>query len=223
MSLKHLIASGLFAIGLGIGGGAQAGAIISATGAVIDAGGPGFGPIADTFNKNGLLTGYTAGVTDFDTYIAGNPQHSLVFAGNEWFSNSAATAATVTYDLGSSKTIDALALWNEDISGIGSLALETSSDGLIFAPLVAGLLPTNNNDNFDYGADVFSFGAVTAQFVRFVMTNCPQVPNGPNPGGFGGCAIGEVAFRATAVPEPGILELTGLALLGLVLVRRRVR
>ena len=220
MSVKRLVASSLLAVGIGLSGAAHAGAIFSATSAVINAGGPGDGNIADTFNQNGLLTGYTAGVTDFDTYIAGNPSHSLIFAGNEWFSNLGSTSASVTYNFGSARTFDALALWNEDFAGIGALALSTSSDGVTFAPLVAGLLPPDNTNNVDYGADVFAFGLVTAQYIRFDMTNCPQ-----QPAGYDSCAIGEVAFRATTangVPEPGILMLTSLALFGLVLARRRV-
>ncbi len=219
MSVKRLVASSLLAVGIGLSGAAHAGAIFSATSAVINAGGPGDGNIADTFNQNGLLTGYTAGVTDFDTYIAGNPSHSLIFAGNEWFSNLGSTSASVTYNFGSARTFDALALWNEDFAGIGALALSTSSDGVTFAPLVAVLPPDNAND-VDYGADVFAFGPVTAQYIRFDMTNCPQ-----QPAGYDSCAIGEVAFRATTangVPEPGILMLTSLALFGLVLARRRV-
>jgi hypothetical protein len=219
MSVKRLVASSLLAVGIGLSGAAHAGAIFSATSAAINAGGPGFGTLAETFNQNGLLTGYTAGVTDFDTYIAGNPIHSLVFANNEWFSNQGSTSASVTYNFGSSRTFDALALWNEDFAGIGALALSTSSDGVTFAPLVAVLPPDNTND-VDYGADVFAFGPVTAQYIRFDMTNCPQ-----QPAGFDSCAIGEVAFReatANGVPEPGILMLTSLALFGLVLARRRV-
>ena len=44
----------------------------------------------------------------------------MIFAGFEWFSNSGTTAAVVTYDLGAVITIDRLALWNEESSGIGT-------------------------------------------------------------------------------------------------------
>ena len=55
---------------------ATAGVIFSATGATINSGGPGFGSINDTFNQNGLLTGYISNTDDFNTYIATNPLHS---------------------------------------------------------------------------------------------------------------------------------------------------
>jgi hypothetical protein len=57
-----------------------AGAIFSATGAVVNAGGPGSGSIADTFNQAGLSTGYTSGVTSFDAYVPGIT-HTSIFAG----------------------------------------------------------------------------------------------------------------------------------------------
>jgi hypothetical protein len=58
--------------------GCRSGAIFSATGATINAGGPGFGSIADTFNQAGLSAGYTSGTTDFDAYVLGTT-HSIYF------------------------------------------------------------------------------------------------------------------------------------------------
>jgi hypothetical protein len=122
-----------------------AGAIFSATGAVVNAGDlPGNGSINDTFNHNGLLSGYTSGVTNFDAYIATNPLHTSTFAGFEWFGNAGTTTATVTYDLGSVRSFDRLALWNEESSGIGLLDLWTSIDGTTFTSLASGLTPFDN-------------------------------------------------------------------------------
>jgi len=197
----------------------NAGAIISAVGGTINSGGPGFGTLTETFDQSGLSSGYTSGVTDFDTYIASGPTHTTTFAGFEWFSNSGTTSASVTYDLGGIFSIDALALWNEETSGIGSLDLLTSTDGVIFTPLLSGLLPTDH-DLVDYAADVFSFGAVSAQYIQFDMSGCPQ----PIVGTFPSCAIGEVAFRQAGdaqVPVPGTILLLGLGLAGLGVARRR--
>jgi|688.fasta_scaffold219320_1 hypothetical protein len=217
--MKRIAAVSGLVLGLmaGLAGQAHAGFIISATSATINAGGPGFGNIADTFNQNGLLSTYTSGVTDFDTYMAGNPKHIITFSGYEWFSNEGTKSAQVTYSLGGVKSIDALALWNEEASGIGSLNLLTSSDGVHFTSLLSNLSPTDNVDS--YGADIFRFGTVAAQYVRFEMSGCPQ----PRPGSFPSCAIGEVAFsQSSAVPIPATIALLGLGLVGIGAARRKL-
>lgn len=205
---------------LGLASQSHAGAIYSAVSGVINSGGPGFGTLTETFNQAGLSSGYTSGVTDFDTYIASAPTHTDTFSGFEWFSDFGTTSASVTYNLGASLTLDAMALWNEEISGIGLLDLLYSTDGTTFTSLLSGVAPVDNPAGI-YPAEVFPFGAVTAQYIRLDMSRCPQA----NPGGFPACAIGEVAFRAADnnVPEPGTMALVGFALLGAGLARRRVK
>jgi PEP-CTERM motif len=197
---------------------ASAASIIAPISGVIDSGGPGFGSLTETFNQAGLLSGYTAGVTDFDSYLATNPLHTLTFSGNEWFGNSGTTAATVTYDFGALVSVDRLALWNEESSGIGTLNLLGSTDGLTFTSL--GTYSPFDNPLADYPAEVFSFGATSLRYARFEMSDCPQV----NPGSFAACAIGEVAFRtAGAVPEPATwgMMLLGFGAIGGTLRRQR--
>lgn len=205
---------------------ATAQTIIGAKSAVINIGGPGSGSIADTYNQNGLATKYISGVTNFDTYIAGDPRHSAIFLNFEWFSYNGANSAQVTYDLGSIFSIDQLALWNEEGSGIGLLTLLSSTDGLSFSSIGA-FTPTDNPVSLTpatdtYGADVFSFAMRSTRYVRFDMSGCPQPKNN-----YAGCAIGEVAFRTAsvggAVPEPAtwMMMMIGFGAVGFITRRRR--
>jgi hypothetical protein len=223
--MRKAFAYALLLCGLVLAGSAaqaEAATIISPVSGVIDSGGPGFGSLTETLDQSGLSIGFTSGVTDFDAYLALNPNHTFVFAGNEWFSNSGSTSAQVTYDLGGNFLIDRLALWNEEAAGIGTLNLLYSTDNVTFLPLASGLTPTDHSPAVtSYLADLFAFAPTTARYVRFDMQNCPQPNNS-----FPSCAIGEVAFSAgiqqAAVPEPATMLLlgTGLAAAG---VRRRLQ
>lgn len=217
--MKHTIRAASLALALITGASAAQGqVIVSAVGGVINSGGPGFGTLTETYNQAGLSAGYTSGVTNFASYIAGNPTHTTTFAGYEWFSNNPTTSASVTYNLGAVKQISKLALWNEESSGIGQLNLFGSTDGTNFTALLLGLSPTDNTLAGNYGADVFSFATTGMQYMRLDMDRCPQ----PVPGSFNACAIGEVAFEAS-VPEPStfMLMVAGLAGLGVASRRRR--
>lgn len=196
---------------------ASAQQIVAPTSATIDAGGPGFGSINDTINQNGLSAGYTSGVTNFDAYIASAPSHSPLST-FEWFSQPSSANAIVVYDLGSLLGINAMALWNEDFSGIGSFSLLTSADGVNFVAALIGVSPIDNLPGFPYLAQVFNFDATASRYARLEMSGCPRTYN---------CAIGEVAFRTAAVtaavPEPATwaMMLLGFGAIGVSLRRRR--
>ena len=205
---------------------APAGTIVGAVSAIIDSGDPSSTPsengdIADTYNQNGLSANYTSGVTDFDTFV-GSTNHTMIFSGFEWFSDFGTDSAQVTYDLGSVMSIDKMALWNEEFSGIGLLDLLVSTDGLLFVSLLPGLTPTDNppfdgSTSVSYLADVFSFATTSLRYMRLAMSGCPQ----PNGNSYQSCSIGEVAFSTSTVPIPAALPLFVAGLGGLTWLSRR--
>ena len=108
-------------------------------------------PISDTLNHSGcsstasLLHGrcgpdFTSGVTLFDDYIGGAGRHSPSYAGFlrhiyllpllSCSRRKSATSAHGDLRSGPARSIDRLALWNEESSGIGRLDLFWSSDGV---------------------------------------------------------------------------------------------
>ena len=204
---------------------AHAGPIVGAMNAVVNVGGLGIGSVQNTRNQNGLLTGqgYFSGSTNYNTYIAGNPQHSNLTAGNEWFTSVAAAATySITYDLGSLMNIDAFALWNEDFAGATLISLFASSTNLpsSFVSVFTNAAAPNNPDNVTYGPTSYGFAAVNARYFRVEGSNCALGP--AVIADF--CGVGEVAWRqvsASAVPEPTGLALFGAALVGLGATTRR--
>lgn len=174
---------------------ASADTILGAKRAVVNSGGPGTGRLADTFNQAGLFYPYVSGETDFDRYIASNPAHSG--AGGRWFSGPGG-GASVTYDLGTTHTIRAVALWNEDHYGIGAFNVLYSTDGVSFVTLLSGKLPSNNPAGINYAPDVYGFSPTSMRYVRIDMFACPQAG-----AKFPLCGLGEIAFAAVAPGQRG--------------------
>ena len=185
-----------------------------------------------TTNQNGLLTHFTSGSTDWDTYFAGNPLHTYFpFVSGpcaasassttdcEWFASSGVTTSTIILDFGFSIPLNKLALWNEDADGIASMVV-SASDDVTFGSGVSSLgtfNPALSTYQANYGAQIFSFSLTTARYVRLVVT-APGSPNDANSPTT--VSMGQIAFSST-IPEPGSWMLMGLGLAAVGLGRWR--
>lgn len=162
--------------------------------------------LANVTNQSGLSASYVSGTTDFDSYVA-TTTHNSIQASNSWLASP--TTGFVTFDLGASYTLDALALW--PLNFFSTLAIRGFT---LYADTDAD--PTNpgaslgnfnavNASSTTVTAQVFNFTATTTRFIQLQITS--------NGGSATGSGFGEVAFRevtATATtPEPSAL--VGLA------------
>ena len=169
-------------------------------------------PLIHSYDQTGLSAGYVSGVTDWDTYFAGNPTHTSAQY-NDFVANN---LGWVEYDLGTTLLIDKLAFWNFG-SGLGIPLWAVTSFNLAGDAIFLGNYTPTVPSPLSF-ADIFSFGPVMAQKFRLdIVTN-----NGAL--GFG---IGEVAFSNAPsnapVPEPATMLLLGSGLAGLVGFRRKFR
>ncbi|MEQ8969180.1 MAG: PEP-CTERM sorting domain-containing protein [Coleofasciculus sp. C1-SOL-03] len=145
----------------------------------------------NAINQSGLSTTYTSGVTEFASYLSGNPTQSFSVS---WIGSSSAPGS-VTFDLGNVFDLDGMAMW-------GTAGVTSVKDFDLFASLtgVDGSFVSLGSfvQNFQAGADtaqVFNFNTTTAQFIRMDITDSYQASNS--------VGIGEVAFRtADVTPEP---------------------
>ncbi len=176
--------------------------------------------IINTINQSGLSTGYTSGVTNFDTYLASGPTHTFIAAGFEWFAALGVHSATLIYDLGALYNVDRLAVWNEESSGIASMTVLACSDAACSTTSSMGSTSSLTNWSSSvtsYTADVVSLTTRNTRYIELMVT-------GPQSGStYDAVSMGEIAFDSvtSTVPEPGSLGLVSAGLGGLLFLLRK--
>lgn len=165
-------------------------------------------PLVNLINQSGLSTNYISGVTDFDVFTSTTTveRDGIGSAGS-------APPVNFDFDMGSLVLIDAIALWTQ---GLGSASLvnfnlivSEFSDFSVATDLGAF---TMINSNPRALANIFTFDATQAQFIRLSVTSNFGWPIATR--------FNEFAARS-AVPIPLALWLFGSGLLGLIVLHRR--
>lgn len=167
--------------------------------------------LSKSYDQSGLSQPYSSWVTDFDTYVALNPQHDTHLSPptGSFFGGIGFTPPQyVTYDLGSQAQIDGLVLWNvgQDYAdtGVKAFSLSGSTDAAFSAPIdlgsyTAAIGPANGPSS----AQVFPFALVAIKYVKMQIES-----NYGNTGGYVG--FGEATFRGIPEPSSSMLMLVAL-------------
>jgi hypothetical protein len=216
--MRNLVMAGLFATALAaVAAPAQAGKIVQPTGATTNVGTHPAFSLSNLFNQSGLSAGYTAGVTEFDTYIASNPTHSSLQT-TVWVPLNNVTTGNVTFNLGASVAIESMAFWNRNNSsqGVRDFQLLACPDSACTSTTLVGNFTALANLGANDGAveaQVFAFAATTTQYLRMDMLNTYGSPV---------LSAGEVVFEQAVfeTPEPASALLLAGGLLALTARRR---
>ena len=174
-------------------------------------------PASNMIDGSGLEGApFTSGVTDWDTYFAGDPTHNPG-GGYAWFSDGTNLNGTLTFDLGGSWFIDKIALWNESWAGVSHFEIwfdddTDSSNGYLMGGTGDPLRAVDMNPQ--YSAEIFDLGGpFEASYVHLYLT-------GVDMGWAQLISVGEIAFSATPAPAPPAVFLLFSGLLGLASYRR---
>ena len=157
--------------------------------------------------------------------------HAGTIPSNSWVSTPGTLTGQITFSFGGLYSVNSFSFWNQNgggpgamgTSGINGVQVLTSTDGIVFTPLVGGpssFAQVTGSTNLP--PEIFTFAAVNATHFQFVVLS-----NWGEAQGFNVTGFGEVGFNgAAAIPEPATMLLLGTGLTGLaarVLRRRRVR
>jgi len=219
--MKHILMAGLAtAATLCAAATAHSATIISPVRVTIEQGGvvnnnPAYA-IDNIIDQSGLSKGYEAGVTDFDDYVASGVKHSGAL-NTEWASQRNIKTSRITFDFGKEVTLFKLALWDENNTSVGRIAVSTPGLGQVFDFAVRDQVGT------PYGvSDVIQFAPITTRYLTFDVSGCGDEPDVLTATG---CGLGEVVFAdgSGVVPEPSTwaLMIGGFGMAGAALRQRQ--
>ncbi len=175
--------------------------------------------LSQTIDQSGLSTGYTSGVTDWDTFVAGAPTHNSLSTSNNWLSAPGSTTGVIDFDMGTAYVIDQIALWDVTLTGavdINSLTISVATMSDFSDALVSDTITLNDPAGVDTARPIQVFNLTNKRFGRYVRFTINS-----NSGSVVNTGLGEFALAAT--PEPGSLMLCGLSAIALGWRSRRRR
>lgn len=169
--------------------------------------------LTNLINQDGLSSAYVHRETDYEEYLgldatqASNPltQYAVMAIGNQ---------VTFEFDLGEAYELSHILLWNGPSSAstrVASFAVSISNQANFSTSTNLGTYNSSPDAAHPVSVEGFELAQTgEGRYVRIVTTNA----------GGANTLIGEIAFAGTAVPEPGVVALGSLGLLGFLRRRR---
>jgi hypothetical protein len=215
--MKTVIRAAVIAVAILSAGSAQAAKMLAPVSVQVVSGGTAgvFWTVDNIIDQSGLTKTYTAGVTEFEDFVASDPRHGDAL-NTRWLSSSNTTSSILTFDFGQAVTLSKLALW-DDLSSTNSRFIFSTPDLVNFA----SFRPIDRRGTSNPPVQVFDFRDITTRYLTVQIEGCNQ-------GGtsWTGCGVHEMAFAegiAGGVPEPATwaMMILGFGAAGAVLRRRQ--
>lgn len=181
-------------------------------------------PLAKIHDGFGILPSFTSDVDDFVDYTTQvNTPEFDDGGGHTWFSNDNLNSLKssgdnyLNFDFGTERTIEGIAYWGVDnsLGSIRDFTIFTSIDNVVFVD--------TGEPDLTFGTGTISpSNPVVVQDIVDISTRYLRLQiDSINGGDSQFVGIGEIAFNATAVPEPSSLAILGVGACAFAARRRR--